>query len=101
MKRLRQSLKTLAYIAGVCGMAAVCLPASSAEFTRGQALYDNHCKFCHETWVHERDGRHINSLAELRQRVAAWSVHSGLEWTDQEIDDVTDYLSRNFYRIKQ
>jgi mono/diheme cytochrome c family protein len=101
MGRLWERLGTLAVIAGICGIVAFAPPASAAEPARGQALYENHCKFCHESWVHERDGRRIDSLAELRQRVAAWSTHSGLDWGDQEIDDVTDYLSQNFYRIKE
>ena len=69
------------------------------EFDRGAALYENHCQYCHESWAHERDGRTVNSRAALRQRVTAWSVHSSLEWTDDEIDDVTDYLDRRFYQF--
>ncbi|MCO6411397.1 MAG: cytochrome c [Thiogranum sp.] len=79
------------------------LPAISlAElFDRGEALYENHCKSCHESWAHEREGREAVSRAAVRKRVAAWSVHSGLDWSDQEIDDVTDYLDRQFYRFGQ
>ena len=74
-------------------------PATYAEFERGQALYENHCRFCHESWAHKRVESRINSLHSLRQRVAAWSVHSGLGWGSDEIDDVTDYLNRHFYRL--
>lgn len=74
-------------------------PAACAEFERGQALYENHCRFCHESWAHKREGSRITSLHSLRQRVAAWSVHSGLGWGDDEISDVTDYLNRHFYRL--
>ena len=74
-------------------------PATYAEFERGQALYENHCRFCHESWAHKHPGSHINSLHALRQRVAAWSVHSGLGWGDEEIDDVTDYLNRHYYQL--
>jgi mono/diheme cytochrome c family protein len=72
----------------------------SAEFDRGQALYENHCRSCHEEWAHKREeGRVIGSLDGLRARVAAWSVHSGLDWSAEEIDDVTDYLNRRFYQL--
>jgi mono/diheme cytochrome c family protein len=73
--------------------------ASLAEFDRGQALYENHCKECHESWAHTRDGRHVSSLDALRARVAAWSVHSGLGWSGEDVDDVTAYLNRQFYRL--
>ena len=84
------------------GLAAVLLlyvSAVFAEFDRGQALYEHHCRSCHETWAHEQKGSRINTIDSLRQRVAAWSVHSGLGWDDDEIDDVTDYLNRHFYKI--
>lgn len=74
-------------------------PAVFAQFERGQVLYENHCRFCHESWAHEREGNRIYSIDSLRQRVAAWSIHSGLGWGDEEIDDVTDYLNRHFYRL--
>lgn len=68
-------------------------------FDRGEALYENHCKSCHESWAHERAGREAASLDAVRKRVAAWSVHSGLDWSDEEIGDVTGYLDRQFYRF--
>jgi mono/diheme cytochrome c family protein len=73
--------------------------ASMAEFDRGQALYENHCRECHESLAHTRDGRHVASLDALRARVASWSVHSGLGWSDEDVDDVADYLNRQFYRL--
>lgn len=70
-----------------------------AEFDRGKALYDNHCKSCHENWVHTREKSKINTVDELRRRVAGWSIHSGLKWGNGEIDDVTDYLNRHYYQL--
>ena len=72
---------------------------SLAEFDRGQALYENHCQFCHESWVHNRPKSNINSITELQRRVSGWSIHSGLNWSNEEILDVTDYLSRHFYKL--
>ncbi len=75
-------------------------PFAAAEFDRGQALYENHCRECHETWAHSREGRHVNSMNALRQRVMSWSVHAGLGWSAEDIDDVSDYLGRTFYKFK-
>jgi len=83
----------------LCG-AFLAVPAPAQEqFDRGEALYDNHCRACHEGWAHTREGRHVRTLAELRRRTEAWSVHSRLGWGDQEVDDVTDYLNRTFYHL--
>jgi hypothetical protein len=38
-------------------------------------------------------------MADLRARVAAWSVHSGLNWSDEDVNDVTGFLNRRFYRF--
>jgi len=83
----------------LCAALILFTSAAYAEFDRGQALYENHCRLCHESWAHQREGSHITTLQSLRERVAAWSIHSGLGWGDDEVDDVTDYLNRNFYRL--
>jgi mono/diheme cytochrome c family protein len=70
------------------------------EFDRGQALYENHCSSCHDTPVHALgETRHVANLADLRARVVAWSIHSGLAWSEEDVNDVTAYLSRRFYRF--
>ncbi len=71
----------------------------SAEPDRGQMLYENHCQACHETWLHSRTDRRVSSLSELRKRVQGWSNHSELNWRNEDIDAVTDYLSRTFYLL--
>ena len=72
-----------------------------ADLDRGQALYENHCRFCHESWAHQRKKQKIGSLESLRAWVASWSAHSGLNWSEEEINDVTRYLNRRFYRLTE
>ena len=70
------------------------------EFDRGEALYENHCSACHDPQTHVAgEARHVATLADLRARVAAWGVHSGLNWSAEDVNDVTDYLNRRFYRF--
>jgi len=99
MAVLSRQQKIPGIVAIVCAGLALSSPASLAEFDRGQALYENHCMECHESWAHTRDGRHVNSLDVLRKRVNAWSIHTGLGWGDEEVDDITDYLNRRFYQL--
>jgi len=80
-------------------MASGLTPVAAAEFDRGRALYENHCRVCHEDWAHTGEGRRVNSLEGLRARVSSWSVHSGLQWDTEEIEDVTRYLNRRFYQL--
>jgi mono/diheme cytochrome c family protein len=85
-----------ALLAGVLGLMAA---LNAIEFDRGEALYENHCTSCHDPQVHAGETRHVTTLQDLRARVAAWSVHSGLNWSEEDINDVTDFLNRRFYRL--
>jgi mono/diheme cytochrome c family protein len=90
-------LKLSATLIGVLAFVAM---LRAVEFDRGEALYENHCSTCHDPQVHVAgEARHVTTPADLRARVAAWSVHSGLNWSAEDIDDVTDYLNRHFYRF--
>lgn len=72
-----------------------------AEFDRGEELYENHCQACHESWVHTRDGRRVKTISELHKRVGAWSEHSDLRWSNEDITDVTNYLDKRFYQFER
>ncbi len=80
----------------------LCFPliASSADLTRGKALYENHCRHCHESWAHTRVKRKATSLTDLRKRVIGWNAHAGLDWGHEEVDDVLLYLNEKFYHFE-
>lgn len=94
------TLRSLSSITGVLVAVMLAAPASSQDFSRGQALYEHHCQSCHADWAHSRAGRKVEDINELRRRVASWSVHAGLDWHDEEIGDVAGYLDRAFYRFE-
>jgi len=93
--------KALWVLLATCvAMSAPAVAGSEGEaFDRGRALYENHCQSCHEALAHTRDNRVVKTVDGLRQRVWSWSIHSGLNWRDDEIDDVTRYLNRRFYQL--
>ncbi len=66
---------------------------------RGRGLYLNHCLACHESTTHVRSNRRARTLPEVRRWVARWSVQLELGWRRNEIDDVTAYLNRTYYRL--
>ena len=91
-------------LAGVAAAGGLLLLTAlrAVEFDRGEALYENHCSSCHDTQVHAPgETRHVATLAELHARVAAWSIHAGLDWSNEDVSDVTDYLNRRFYRFTE
>jgi mono/diheme cytochrome c family protein len=79
----------------------VCAAGAAQDFDPGRALYENHCASCHADWVHTRESRKVTTVDELRARVAGWSVHAGLQWTTDEVDEVTRYINRRFYQFTE
>ena len=101
MAEVVQRLKTLVGISLLAGSMALPGVVVPAEIDRGQALYENHCKSCHETQLHELEQRRAKSLQDIRRWVATWAFHAKLDWTADEINDVTDFLNRRFYKFTE
>jgi mono/diheme cytochrome c family protein len=75
--------------------------AASADPQRGEMLYQNHCSECHIDTVHFREQRKAETLDNLRTWVIRWETELGLGWAGSDIDDVTKYLNRRFYRFAE
>lgn len=85
----------------VCAVLLASTAAGAESFDRGRALYENHCRTCHEPQVHRRDNRRAASYADLQQWVATWSWHAALGWSPEDAADVVDYLNREYYRFPE
>jgi cytochrome c5 len=67
---------------------------------RGQLLYENHCRKCHESQVHIRENHKARSLADVQGWVYRWQTEEKLGWSTDEINDVSRYLAARFYKFK-
>ena len=65
---------------------------------RGELLYATHCIACHDREVHWRDRRLITDWRSLRAEVRRWQAMAALRWTDEEIDEVAQFLHLRHYR---
>lgn len=88
------NLSGIALLVAILSTAAV-----GAEQDRGKALYENHCRFCHEDRVFTRKNPLVTSRESLLGWVTSWSSHTGLNWDRQEIEDVTRYLNKRYYQF--
>lgn len=66
---------------------------------RGQLLYENHCRKCHESQVHIRENRKAKSFADVQGWVTKWQTEEKLNWKIEDILDVTRYVSGRFYKF--
>ena len=74
------------------------VPVPSAP-AAGALLYQTHCIACHDKQVHWRDHRLANDWRSLAAQVRRWQANTGLQWTEQEIDDVVRYLNQTIYKF--
>ena len=79
-------------------MAGLSRPALAGP-DRGRLLYENHCGFCHASTVHIRDQRKAASPVELRAFIQRWVGEIKLDWQEQEMDDVFQYLNNRYYKF--
>lgn len=65
--------------------------------SRGEMLYRNHCIECHNQQIHWRDGRIAADMNGLRKQVNRWQDAIGMQWTNEEINEVSRYLNSTYY----
>ena len=88
-----------AAFASLLAVAAAPGATQAADAERGRVLYETRCNACHESSVHNRKVRKAKSFASLRAQVLRWSEQVGGSWSAEEIDGVTLYLNRRYYRF--
>lgn len=87
----------LALVLGAASAAA----QPAADVSRGQLLYDTHCLACHSEKLHWRDGRLVKDWPTLKHQVRRFQAVALLGWSDDDIQEVADYLNRSIYRLPQ
>lgn len=81
----------------LCFLLPFTVNAQELEVKRGQLLYENHCQSCHAESIHNRFNPRAETLDELYVWIISWSTHSGLNWGEEDINDLADYLNDRFY----
>lgn len=71
----------------------------SDEVSRGELLYNNHCRVCHESNVHIRNDRKAKSTTDIIYWVTRWSTHLKLNWSVEDKHDVAHHLNERFYKF--
>lgn len=79
------------------GLGLVTTDAEATDLQRGQMLYETQCQSCHDSVLHLRKERQVHTFAQLEEKVRQWSNYQNTGWSEEEIDDVTDYLNSIFY----
>lgn len=75
----------------------VAWPAQSQD--RAKTLHDTYCLMCHTTQVYTRDDRLADNYEQIRAQVDRWQGNVSLKWNAGDIDLVTAYLARHYYKM--
>lgn len=73
--------------------------ATAADAARGRALYELRCGGCHGESVHGRAQRAARDFAAVRAWVERWKASLSLDWSDDDVDDVTVHLNGTYYHF--
>ena len=88
-------LSLAALVLGVLASA----PARPVDLERGQVLYENHCRMCHESIAFKRQDKIARNYDEVRAQVVRWQTNTSLRWSAEDIDNVASYVARTYYKI--
>ena len=75
-------------------------PLMAADTAHGKELKQKNCMGCHEDGVYTRKDRRVTSLAGLEKQVRRCELTLGLQWFDEDVNDVVAYLNQAYYKFK-
>ncbi len=82
-----------------CLLAAGALPAAAAA-DNGATLHQENCTSCHDDAVYKRKDRRVTSMAGLKKQVQRCELSQGLQWFEEDVDDVVAHLNSTYYKFK-
>jgi cytochrome c5 len=76
---------------------AASLPGDRAA---GKRLYDANCMGCHDTGIHTRKDRLVQSLDALKKQVGNCTHMAKKEFSASEAQSIIKYLNDEFYHFR-
>lgn len=72
--------------------------ASDARaLSRGELLNSTYCSGCHAEQVHWREKKIVKNWSGLVAEVKRWQANAGLNWDNDETEDVARHLNKLYY----
>ena len=67
----------------------------------GKLLHDANCISCHDSKVYTREDHKMQDLTQLAAQVRRCDANLGTSLFDEELDQITEYLNKDFYKFTQ
>lgn len=80
----------------------------NADINNGKELHDSNCTSCHISMqggdgsgIYTRENNRIETYPALIKQVKRCRDSLGVEWPDEHVNDVVEYLNNTFYKFKE
>jgi len=80
----------------------------NADIENGKELHDSNCTSCHisiqggdGSGIYTRDNKRIETYPALIKQVNRCRDSLGMEWPENHVNDVVNYLNSNFYKYNK
>ena len=81
-------------------LAMTTVPLYAADISHGKSLQQENCMGCHDDAMYARDNRRVSTLGGLQKQVKRCELSLGLQWFDDDVAAVTEYLNSSYYHYK-
>jgi cytochrome c553 len=75
-------------------------PLYAADTSHGKSLQEKNCMGCHDDAMYTRENRKVTSLGGLQKQIMRCEQSLGLQWFDDDVSAVTEYLNTSYYHYK-
>ena len=69
----------------------------AADVENGSELHAESCTQCHDSAAYTREDRKVHNLDRLGTQVRFCKDNLGVAWFDDEVDDVIEFLNKEYY----
>jgi len=89
----------IVFLFSVCTLAFLLIFQSAvvAEEFAGKPVHDKDCLKCHGVEMYSRDPLFVKSYRQLDAQVNACAKRNNIQWTEDQTEDIIDYLCDAFY----
>jgi len=74
-------------------------PSFATDIFNGDELHSQSCTGCHDSAVYTRENRIVQTLPKLGAQVRFCKNNLGINWFDDEVEDVIGFLNINHYHF--
>jgi len=79
---------------------------ANADINHGKELHDSNCTSCHisiqggdGSGIYTRENNRIETYPALIKQVKRCRDSLGVQWPENDVNDVVEYLNRTFYKF--